>query len=62
MPSANTPAESGPANGRRASAAYAEAWISVMPRPCRTAAAVTMMASATRFANVMPTSVSTLIR
>ena len=48
--------------GRRASAAWAEVWMSVMPSGCRTAAVVTMIAKATTFENVMPTMVSTSIR
>src|SRR6478672_4259574 len=52
----------GPAIGFKASAAWLEVWISVVPVAWRVAAVVNIIARATRLENAIPVYVSTLIR
>jgi hypothetical protein len=61
-PRLNRAKASGPAMGRRASAAWAVVAMSRTPAACRVTAVVSMMKKATRFENAMPTKVSQRIR
>jgi hypothetical protein len=62
MPRLNNRNVMSPASGRSASAACADVWMSSTPAWCSVIAVLRMMKNAMAFENVMPTTVSILMR